>query len=213
MQNRNAILWQICIKLMNAVAKKRKQYNLKPIYEHSEANPIDNIRYYMYQFLCQVLKMTNIEICILVNRILLHNPKEMSLQEIANLFECSRENIRQIEQRMLKKLQSVSGDQLFKRLSKFQDMQNEYRSLLAELTELKQQTQTPDRKDILKTKIKDFDFSIRIKKCLLSAGITTIQQLTKMHPKELMAIRNLGAACLCEINTKLGELQLMLRRF
>ena len=63
----------------------------------------------------------------------------------------------------------------------------------------------------MKVKWNGFEVSGRARNCLLRRGIRTIEQLSKMTPKELLKIRNLGETTLEELRALLEKQGLSLK--
>ena len=72
----------------------------------------------------------------------------------------------------------------------------------------------PDKKldvrEILATKIKDIDFSERLKNCLCDLGVTNIEELIQLKKKQLLSSRNFGRKSLEELMYFLKEYNLEL---
>ena len=56
------------------------------------------------------------------------------------------------------------------------------------------------------------DLSVRSYNCLKRAGINTVQELTQKTEEDMMKVRNLGRKSLEEVQAKLAELGLSLRK-
>lgn len=60
--------------------------------------------------------------------------------------------------------------------------------------------------------IEELDLSVRSYNCLKRAGINTVQELTQKTEEDMMKVRNLGRKSLEEVQEKLAELGLSLRK-
>ncbi|MCF6465290.1 DNA-directed RNA polymerase subunit alpha [Clostridium sp. Cult2] len=70
-----------------------------------------------------------------------------------------------------------------------------------------------DKKEkVLEMTVEELDLSVRSYNCLKRAGINTVDELTQKTEEDLMKVRNLGKKSLEEIQEKLGELELSLRK-
>jgi DNA-directed RNA polymerase subunit alpha len=70
-----------------------------------------------------------------------------------------------------------------------------------------------DRKDrVLEMTIEELDLSVRSYNCLKRAGLNTVQELTQKSEEDMMKVRNLGRKSLEEVQEKLAELGLGLRK-
>jgi RNA polymerase sigma factor (sigma-70 family) len=104
-----------------------------------------------------------------------------TLEEVGHIFKTTRERIRQIEARAVRKLQQVkSCDQ-------------------AEMTAA-----------ILETPLADLDLSVRARKSLQRAGVGTVRDLVQRTDGELLEIRNFSETTLGEIKETLSALELHL---
>ncbi|MGB9886577.1 MAG: DNA-directed RNA polymerase subunit alpha [Moorellales bacterium] len=65
---------------------------------------------------------------------------------------------------------------------------------------------------ILNMSIEDLDLSVRSYNCLKRAGINTVQELIQRTEEDMMKVRNLGKKSLEEVQQKLAELGLSLRK-
>lgn len=73
-------------------------------------------------------------------------------------------------------------------------------------------TQENDKEAVLEKSIDDLDLSVRSYNCLKRAGINTVEELIQMTEEEMMKVRNLGRKSLEEVQQKLAELGLYLRK-
>jgi len=70
-----------------------------------------------------------------------------------------------------------------------------------------------DKKEkVLEMTIEELDLSVRSYNCLKRAGINTVQELITKTEEDMMKVRNLGRKSLEEVQGKLGELNLALRK-
>lgn len=90
--------------------------------------------------------------------------------------------------------------------------------LFVSLTEKAEATKTlQDRGDntkdrVLEMTIEELDLSVRSFNCLKRAGINTVQELTEKTEDEMMKVRNLGKKSLEEVQHKLADLGLYLKK-
>jgi len=70
-----------------------------------------------------------------------------------------------------------------------------------------------DKKEkVLEMTIEELDLSVRSYNCLKRAGINTVQELTERSMEDMMKVRNLGKKSLEEVQHKLKELNLGLKK-
>lgn len=70
-----------------------------------------------------------------------------------------------------------------------------------------------DKKEkVLEMTIEELDLSVRSYNCLKRAGINTVDELTKKTEEDMMKVRNLGKKSLEEVQRKLAELGLSLKK-
>lgn len=70
-----------------------------------------------------------------------------------------------------------------------------------------------DKKEkVLEMTIEELDLSVRSYNCLKRAGINTVEELTQRSEDDMMKVRNLGKKSLEEVQHKLEELELDLRK-
>jgi DNA-directed RNA polymerase subunit alpha len=95
---------------------------------------------------------------------------------------------------------------------------SEHLSLFIGLTDEAQEAQImvekeEDQKEkVLEMTIEELDLSVRSYNCLKRAGINTVQELTQKTEEDMMKVRNLGKKSLEEVQAKLAELGLSLRK-
>jgi len=94
----------------------------------------------------------------------------------------------------------------------------DYLKLFLGLTDMVSEEISPaDKEDnrqdrILNMSIEDLDLSVRSYNCLKRAGINTVQELIQRTEEDMMKVRNLGKKSLEEVQQKLAELGLSLRK-
>lgn len=70
-----------------------------------------------------------------------------------------------------------------------------------------------DKKEkVLEMTIEELDLSVRSYNCLKRAGINTVEELTQKTEEDMMKVRNLGKKSLEEVQAKLAELGLSLKK-
>jgi DNA-directed RNA polymerase subunit alpha len=70
-----------------------------------------------------------------------------------------------------------------------------------------------DKKEkVMEMTIEELDLSVRSYNCLKRAGINSVQELTQKSEEDMMKVRNLGRKSLEEVQEKLAELGLSLRK-
>ncbi|NMB42183.1 MAG: DNA-directed RNA polymerase subunit alpha [Firmicutes bacterium] len=69
-----------------------------------------------------------------------------------------------------------------------------------------------DKEKILEMVVEELDLSVRSYNCLKRAGINTVEELIRRSEEEMMKVRNLGKKSLEEVQNKLSELGLSLRK-
>lgn len=70
-----------------------------------------------------------------------------------------------------------------------------------------------DKKEkVLEMTVEELDLSVRSYNCLKRAGINTVDELIQRTEEDMMKVRNLGKKSLEEVQTKLAELDLSLRK-
>ncbi|NLL19271.1 MAG: DNA-directed RNA polymerase subunit alpha [Clostridia bacterium] len=79
-----------------------------------------------------------------------------------------------------------------------------------EVTMVEKEEEKKDK--ILEMTIEELDLSVRSYNCLKRAGINTVEELIQRTEEDMMKVRNLGKKSLEEVVTKLGELNLSLRK-
>lgn len=95
---------------------------------------------------------------------------------------------------------------------------SDHLQLFVSLTDKAEATRTMvDRGDngkdkVLEMTIEELDLSVRSFNCLKRAGINTVQELTEKTEEDMMKVRNLGKKSLEEVQNKLAELGLYLKK-
>ena len=70
-----------------------------------------------------------------------------------------------------------------------------------------------DKKEkVLEMTVEELDLSVRSYNCLKRAAINTVEELTQKTEEDMMKVRNLGKKSLEEVDRKLAELGLSLRK-
>ncbi len=91
-------------------------------------------------------------------------------------------------------------------------------NLFIHLTEKVEEVEADDEEDkddkekVLEMTIEELDLSVRSYNCLKRAGINTVQELILKTEEEMMKVRNLGKKSLEEVQNKLTELGLALKK-
>ncbi|HHY39825.1 MAG TPA: DNA-directed RNA polymerase subunit alpha [Syntrophaceticus sp.] len=81
-----------------------------------------------------------------------------------------------------------------------------------EITEPEPEEQTDEKDKVLEMPIEELELSVRSFNCLKRAGINTVGDLTMRTVEEMMKVRNLGKKSLEEVEKKLAELGLSLKK-
>ncbi|BCJ87311.1 DNA-directed RNA polymerase subunit alpha [Effusibacillus dendaii] len=79
-------------------------------------------------------------------------------------------------------------------------------------TEIMVEKEDDKKEKVLEMTIEELDLSVRSYNCLKRAGINTVQELCAKTEEEMMKVRNLGRKSLEEVQEKLEELGLSLRK-
>jgi DNA-directed RNA polymerase subunit alpha len=79
-------------------------------------------------------------------------------------------------------------------------------------TEIMVEKEDGKKEKVLEMTIEELDLSVRSYNCLKRAGINTVQELCSKSEEEMMKVRNLGRKSLEEVQEKLAELGLSLRK-
>ena len=95
---------------------------------------------------------------------------------------------------------------------------NEHLNLFISLTEhvndveIMVEKEEDEKEKVLEMTIEELDLSVRSYNCLKRAGINTVEELTYKSEEDMMQVRNLGKKSLDEVEKKLDELGLSLRK-
>ena len=95
---------------------------------------------------------------------------------------------------------------------------NEHLNLFITLTdhvsdvEIMVEKEEDKKEKVLEMTIEELDLSVRSYNCLKRAGINTVEELTQKSEDEMMKVRNLGKKSLEEVQHKLNDLHLGLKR-
>lgn len=82
----------------------------------------------------------------------------------------------------------------------------------AQHAEIMVEKEEDQKEKVLEMTIEELDLSVRSYNCLKRAGINTVHELTQKTEEDMMKVRNLGRKSLEEVNEKLAELGLSLRK-
>lgn len=82
----------------------------------------------------------------------------------------------------------------------------------AQKAEIMVEKEEDQKEKVLEMTIEELDLSVRSYNCLKRAGINTVHELTQKTEEEMMKVRNLGRKSLQEVQEKLAELNLSLRK-
>lgn len=94
----------------------------------------------------------------------------------------------------------------------------EHLELFVDLTEhmgdveIMVETEEDEKEKVLEMTVEELDLSVRSYNCLKRAGIDTVDELIQKSPEDMMEVRNLGKKSLEEIEEKLAELDLSLKK-
>ena len=95
---------------------------------------------------------------------------------------------------------------------------NEHLNLFITLTEqirdveIMVEKEEDKKEKVLEMTIEELDLSVRSYNCLKRAGINTVEELTQKTEEYMMKVRNLGKKSLEEVQSKLSELNLNLKK-
>lgn len=95
---------------------------------------------------------------------------------------------------------------------------NEHLNLFITLTdqvrdvEIMVEKEEDKKEKVLEMTIEELDLSVRSYNCLKRAGINTVEELTQKTEEDMMKVRNLGKKSLEEVQSKLSELDLGLKK-
>ena len=130
-----------------------------------------------------------------------------TMEECGKLLETSKERIRQIEAKALRKLRSDKNIQYFKIgvSGIIENIKDEYKEKLNNVTNeyLKQMSSNNESKKLAPILIEDLDLSVRAYNRLSRGDIKTVVDLLDLTYEDLLNIRNLGIHTADEIVKKL----------
>lgn len=148
------------------------------------------------------------ESLIIENRYLFLNRKQ-TLEELGNILHVTRERVRQIEQKAIKKLSHSTRQKVIReKLSKliFKDttiadsaLTGKIDKLQIELNQLKQKLTGSSPQEISNLPLTEIELSVRATNCLKDANIKTIGELANKTESELLSFKNLGKKTLWEL--------------
>lgn len=69
-----------------------------------------------------------------------------------------------------------------------------------------------EKEKVLEMTVEELDLSVRAYNCLKRAGINTVEELIQKTPEDMLKVRNLGKKSLEEVERKLAELGLSLKK-
>lgn len=135
--------------------------------------------------------------------------QNITLDEIAHKFNVTKERIRQIEQRALRKLryyirgyQVVPMSQVADAVNRYNELQANYKALQ---TKYENKYQEPVPEPVHTVPIEKLDLSVRSYNCLKRAKIHYLDDLKKLSEEDLMNIRNMGKKSVQEIMFRLSQ--------
>lgn len=137
--------------------------------------------------------------------------QNLSLEDTGKKFGVTKERIRQIEAKALRKLRHYMRSYQTIPMREFVDATHKYDDLLAQYEELSRKyaeekhVPAPKPEELHTVPIEDLDLSIRSYNCLKRAKINYLDELKKLSEEDLMHIRHLGLKSLREIQRKLSE--------
>jgi DNA-binding CsgD family transcriptional regulator len=146
---------------------------------------------------------------------------KMTLQEVATAYNLTRERIRQIEAKAIRKLRHPSRSDMFKAVpitkikaerTEYHKLQGEYERLKKAFEEATRETANPEIissmakvATIMDTPIHDLDFSVRTYNCLRRAGKNTLRDIAAMSYSDLQHVRSMGRKSCDEVVRVAGE--------
>ena len=142
----------------------------------------------------------------------------LTFEKIAKEFGVTRERIRQIEAKAIKRLSHptrvnvliMNIENLNEKDSLKEKIEQEILYLRKKLWNITNNSEVfveESREELLlDIDIEIIDLSLRSYNCLKRAEINTIRDLTKMSVNDLLKVRNLGKKCVEEIQNKLNEM-------
>lgn len=82
--------------------------------------------------------------------------------------------------------------------------------IVDEVTMVEKEEEKKDK--VLEMTIEELDLSVRSYNCLKRAGINTVEELIQRTQEDMMKVRNMGKKSLEEVNNKLAEMNLSLKK-
>lgn len=162
------------------------------------------------------------------NVLIMRFKEKLTLEQVAKNYEVSRERIRQIEAKALRKLRHSSRLAKMKAYTYYDVVKHneDYNSIKAENKNLEKAISLYTKKQINKEELEemaniadirdisleDLDLSIRSYNCLRRRGIDRLGEIADMTAEELSLVRNLGKKSLDEVLRKLKEYGIELQR-
>lgn len=136
---------------------------------------------------------------------------DMTLDDVAKEFNVTRERIRQIEQKAMRKLRAPKSRRMwtFDTENNTKELLVKIKTLEDKLCEYEQNAGRIIDRQLLEP-INTLELSVRSYNCLARAGVKTIGDLVMKTPEELVNVRNLGRRSYEEIISKLAEIGLEL---
>lgn len=148
----------------------------------------------------------------------------MTLDEAAKAFNVTRERVRQIEAKALRKLQHPGRLKAYASVP-YKEWQKEHAAReRAEMRldwylqhgDYKVELDERDKpgtvaKGVLGTTVEDLQLSVRSYNCLKRAGINTVEDILKLSEEEMMTVRNLGRKSTEEVVGKIHSLGLKMK--
>ena len=141
----------------------------------------------------------------------------MSLEEVGKELGVTRERIRQVEARAIRKMRMRKLDIMCapvidyrKELSDNEVLRNQVNYLQSELDRIRGISELPraeadKKRSIMETSIDELNLSIRAYNCCKRAGINTLGDLSMKTLDDMQHVRNLGRRSLQEIEQKMAE--------
>lgn len=152
---------------------------------------------------------------------------KMTLEQVAKEFEVTRERIRQIEAKALRKLRhpsrlakmkAYSYEDIIKNNEKIRELEEENKLLNKAMRMYIRKDITREELEklavnvsIYDIRIEDLDLSVRSYNCLKRKGINNLGELSKLTYTELITVRNLGKKSVDEVIRKLKEYNIELK--
>lgn len=125
--------------------------------------------------------------------------KGEALQDVAHKEQISYNTARQIVEKTLRKL-AFAVNRTKEQESLISEHEQTIQGLQGKLYTEGRTIYTPEQQEILKKRISDFDFPVRIWICLRAAEILTVGDLVKHHRSDLLEFRNFGKKSIVELD-------------